>query len=212
MSEPIPDSIPTSADPRSHRPLKRARGPASASATTSQARSITTLFLDPSKEVVIPAPSTAKVSAAPPPEIVANVQGSSAGAGSGEFHVYKASRRREYERLRTMDEEARTEEEQAAWENEERERKRRDEEATAKRRELRNKRRKKGKGGKGGGAERMDGEDSGDGTPDGVGRNNGMRKPLQVPMPKTNGDATGDAGIGLAKIVEEVGITIHDDD
>jgi hypothetical protein len=33
-----------------------------------------------------------------------NVQGSSAGAGSGEFHVYKASRRREYERLKIMDE------------------------------------------------------------------------------------------------------------
>lgn len=33
-----------------------------------------------------------------------NVQGSSAGAGSGEFHVYKQSRRREYERLKLMDE------------------------------------------------------------------------------------------------------------
>ena len=32
-----------------------------------------------------------------------NVQGSSAGAGSGEFHVYKQSRRREYERLKIMD-------------------------------------------------------------------------------------------------------------
>ena len=35
-----------------------------------------------------------------------NVQGSSAGAGSGEFHVYKASRRREYERLKMMEEQA----------------------------------------------------------------------------------------------------------
>lgn len=35
-----------------------------------------------------------------------NVQGSSAGAGSGEFHVYKQSRRREYERLKLMDETA----------------------------------------------------------------------------------------------------------
>lgn len=35
-----------------------------------------------------------------------NVQGSSAGAGSGEFHVYKASRRREYERLKLMEDEA----------------------------------------------------------------------------------------------------------
>ncbi|KAL7417852.1 hypothetical protein BDY24DRAFT_373108 [Mrakia frigida] len=35
-----------------------------------------------------------------------NVQGSSAGAGSGEFHVYKQNRRREYERLKLMDEKA----------------------------------------------------------------------------------------------------------
>ena len=35
-----------------------------------------------------------------------NVQGSSAGAGSGEFHVYKASRRREYERLKIMEDQA----------------------------------------------------------------------------------------------------------
>ena len=33
-----------------------------------------------------------------------NVQGSSAGAGSGEFHVYKQNRRREYERLKLMEE------------------------------------------------------------------------------------------------------------
>jgi hypothetical protein len=37
-----------------------------------------------------------------PVEMMKNVQGSSAGAGSGEFHVYKQSRRREYERLRIM--------------------------------------------------------------------------------------------------------------
>ena len=39
-------------------------------------------------------------------EMMKNVQGSSAGAGSGEFHVYKASRRREYERLKMMEDEA----------------------------------------------------------------------------------------------------------
>jgi len=53
---------------------------------------------------------------APPPEIVANVQGSSAGAGSGEFHVYKASRRREYERLKMMDEELKKEKEKDEFE------------------------------------------------------------------------------------------------
>ena len=109
--------------------------------------------------------------------------------------------------MRTMDEEARNEEKQAVWEDGERERRRRDEEATAKKREMRNKRRKKGKGSS---KDTGDGEDSAGGAGDG--ENHAIKKPLLVPMPKTNGDATGDAGIELAKIVEEVGITIHDDD
>lgn len=60
---------------------------------------------DPTKPAFIPAAPKEK-SVRPPREMMKNVQGSSAGAGSGEFHVYKASRRREYERLKMMDEEA----------------------------------------------------------------------------------------------------------
>lgn len=43
---------------------------------------------------------------APPPEFVRNVSGSSAGAGSGEFHVYRALRRKEQTRVKMMEEEA----------------------------------------------------------------------------------------------------------
>lgn len=63
------------------------------------------LLKDPSKPAYIPPPPKDKL-VRPPREMMKNVQGSSAGAGSGEFHVYKASRRREYERLKIMDEKA----------------------------------------------------------------------------------------------------------
>lgn len=54
-------------------------------------------------------------SLAPPPDFVNSIQGASSGAGSGEFHVYKASRRREYERLQFMDEQTRKEADDAAY-------------------------------------------------------------------------------------------------
>jgi hypothetical protein len=63
------------------------------------------LLKDPNKEAYIPPPPKDKT-IRPAREMMKNVQGSSAGAGSGEFHVYKASRRREYERLKLMDEAA----------------------------------------------------------------------------------------------------------
>lgn len=64
------------------------------------------LLKDPSKPAYVPpAPKEKTIRAAR--EMMKNVQGSSAGAGSGEFHVYKASRRREYERLKIMEEQAR---------------------------------------------------------------------------------------------------------
>ena len=63
------------------------------------------LLKDPSKPVSIPSAPKDKSQRAPR-EMMKNVQGSSAGAGSGEFHVYKQNRRREYERLKIMDEKA----------------------------------------------------------------------------------------------------------
>src|ERR1700733_3001559 len=143
MSESIPESIPTSSDPRSHRPLKRARG--ADTALAAQATELNKLFADPEREIKLPDSTIQKGSRlAPPPEIVANVQGSSAGAGSGEFHVYKASRRREYERLRGMEEEVRNEEDGEKWERERREREERDREKTRKNREKRERLKNKG--------------------------------------------------------------------
>ena len=62
------------------------------------------LLKNPDKPVVLPEPPKEKT-VRPPKDMVKNVQGSSAGAGSGEFHVYKASRRREYERIKLMEDE-----------------------------------------------------------------------------------------------------------
>ncbi|KAF8864035.1 DUF1168-domain-containing protein [Acephala macrosclerotiorum] len=142
MSEPIPESIPTSADPRSGRPLKK-RALSPRSQTASQ---ISSLMSKPDTVINLPASSSTSLTKNPsaPPEIVQNVQGSSAGAGSGEFHVYKASRRREYERLRGMEEEVRKEEEGEAWEREKKERERRDEEKTRRNREKRARKKKGG--------------------------------------------------------------------
>lgn len=63
------------------------------------------LLKDPAKPAYVPPPPKEKI-IRPAREMMKNVQGSSAGAGSGEFHVYKASRRREYERLKLLDETA----------------------------------------------------------------------------------------------------------
>ncbi|KAI0853669.1 hypothetical protein F5Y00DRAFT_57164 [Daldinia vernicosa] len=161
MSGEGPESIPTSADPRSKRPTKkRALTPVSA-----QAHVVEALFSKPDQEIRIPDASAAsrKRDLPPPPEIVTNVQGSSAGAGSGEFHVYKASRRREYERLRRMDEEVSQEKAKEEFEKSREERERRDDEKTRKNRERREKAKarkakaKNGGGGGGGAAEKGDG-------------------------------------------------------
>ncbi|MCJ1304196.1 hypothetical protein MMC08_007008 [Hypocenomyce scalaris] len=200
MSEPIPESVPTSQDPRSKRPTKRR----ALTPTSQQATHLNALFAKPSREIPLPPPSSTPSHSKPssqlsaPPEIVANVQGSSAGAGSGEFHVYKASRRREYERLKGMDEEVRREREQEEWRGRTEEWKRKDEARTRKNKARREKIRAKktGKGEEGadgvkGGVERVGGDGGGD-----SGGGMGVAPPME----------------GVATKEEEIGVIIYDED
>jgi hypothetical protein len=206
MSEPIPESVPTSADPRSKRPLKkRALTPVSAQAATLDA-----LLAKSDQEIKLPLSSSTSLTTAQqhgaPPEIVANVQGSSAGAGSGEFHVYKASRRREYERLRAMDEEVMKEKDMEGWEKERREREERDREKTRKNRERREKlKNRKGKKG----ASKEDGEDAKTGESNVVG---GKIK-ARVDLGKNGAEKDMEMGSGEDGGQEDAhGVIIHDDD
>lgn len=205
MSEPIPESIPTSADPRTHRPTKkRALSPRSA-----QASQLDALFKHPDREIAIPTGPRSK-NLPPPPEIVANVQGSSAGAGSGEFHVYKASRRREYERLRLMDEETKREQQNKEFDEKMAEMRKKDEAKTNKNKARRDKakarkQQKKVENGDAAGAcNATTGTENGKKEP-GHGlkrRNSESDDPVD---PAANGSAE-------ASNPDEIGIVIHDED
>ncbi|KAI8614313.1 hypothetical protein BC830DRAFT_1257435 [Chytriomyces sp. MP71] len=81
----------------------------------------------------------------PPVDFVRNVQGSSAGAGSGEFHVYRALRRKEMARLKAMDAKDRREKETQEYHEKIQVARQAEEEKTAKKREKRKRRNKGGK-------------------------------------------------------------------
>lgn len=203
MSGTGPESIPTSADPRSRRPTKRR----ALTPTSTQAETLSHLFSRPDQEIRTdrPAPRRGPL----PPDIVTNVQGSSAGAGSGEFHVYKAARRRERERLRVMDEESRAEKEKEEFEREKKEREEKDDARTRKNRERREKmraRKAKAKAGGKGAAEKG----AGDAGPGGngpvvlsVGERGADARPSGT---DANAQAEADGGD------EAQGLIIHDED
>ncbi|XP_040919840.1 PRKR-interacting protein 1 homolog [Toxotes jaculatrix] len=74
-----------------------------------------------------------------PPEFVRDVMGSSAGAGSGEFHVYRHLRRREYQRQDFLDKIAEKQDNDEAYLEKLEQNKQAAEEKTAKRRKKREK-------------------------------------------------------------------------
>ena len=79
------------------------------------------------------------------PEFVRNIMGSSAGAGSGEFHVYRHLRRKEYARQKFITEQAKKEERDQEFQERLEKKKREAEERTEKKRLKRLKKKQKRK-------------------------------------------------------------------
>jgi len=67
------------------------------------------LMSDPSKPVIIPTAKQKKDFSNAIPSFIRNVMGSSAGAGSGEFHVYRHLRRKEYARQKHIQQKSKQE-------------------------------------------------------------------------------------------------------
>ncbi|GJJ78080.1 hypothetical protein EMPS_10439 [Entomortierella parvispora] len=95
------------------------------------------------KPVLIPERPSQKQTTKEPKDYVKNVQGSSAGAGSGEFHVYRAGRRREYARLKNMELESKEAKEQREYEEKIEAMKAADDEKTEKNRSKRQRRKQR---------------------------------------------------------------------
>ncbi|KAJ8521970.1 hypothetical protein ONZ45_g1337 [Pleurotus djamor] len=114
-------------------------------AVEKQKNQLEKLLKDPSKPAYVPPPPKEKTIRAPR-EMMKNIQGSSAGAGSGEFHVYKASRRREYERLKLIEDANKSELEKAEFEAKRKEAEAIAEAKTSKNRAKRQKKKDRAKG------------------------------------------------------------------
>lgn len=111
-------------------------------ATELQRMKLEKLMKDPNKEIIIPEGSkewTPKL----PPEFIRNVWGSSAGAGSGDFHVYRGVRRREYARQKFITEQGEKESQDEAYHAKVLANQKSAEERTSKKREKRLKKKQK---------------------------------------------------------------------
>ncbi|OWF40971.1 PRKR-interacting protein 1-like [Mizuhopecten yessoensis] len=103
------------------------------------------LMKKPDKEVII-ADKSQGYNPRAPLEFIRNVWGSSAGAGSGDFHVYRGVRRREYARQKFVLEKAKREEADAEYEKKVEVNVKAADERTAKKRAKRLKKKQKQKG------------------------------------------------------------------
>ncbi|XP_015121820.1 PRKR-interacting protein 1 homolog [Diachasma alloeum] len=91
------------------------------------------LMKNPDRPVLLPERPKSKTTPSVP-EFVRNVMGSSAGAGSGEFHVYRHLRRKEYARQKFIQEKSKKELLDEEYQKKIEENKKKAEELTAKRR------------------------------------------------------------------------------
>lgn len=110
-----------------------------------QRRRIEKLMENPDKVLDLPDTSMSTGNKNEPPDFVRNVMGSSAGAGSGEFHVYRHLRRKEMTRLKELEEAALVDELNLEYKSKLEELKRKSLELTMKRKEKRDKRKNKAK-------------------------------------------------------------------
>lgn len=210
-SHPVPDSAPG----RSRPPKKKI----ALTAADQQSAQVEALFANPERASLPVNVGPKGRTIAAPPEIVASVQGSSAGAGSGEFHVYKASRRREYERLRIMEEENQAEEAEEEFRRRRQEREKEDAAKLNKNRAKREKmklRQQRKKLGPAAQVEIDNGPALSQKNAEGTGSLKRKLAPSDAASPPSNGlqtpepDAVGTTD--AAAVGDEVGITIHDDD
>ncbi|CAD5229173.1 unnamed protein product [Bursaphelenchus okinawaensis] len=100
------------------------------------------LLANPDKAVVIPERKEA-TKPKPPPDFVRNVVGSSAAAGSAEFHIYRNNRRKEMNRLNYLEQEYQEKKKDEEFEELVRERRQAEEERTEKNRKKRQKRKQR---------------------------------------------------------------------